>query len=103
MKPFCISVSAEKDLKQIWRYTAQHYGRLQADLYTNVLLLGCQKIAQQPLVFRSLRLANQDFRVYRYKNHYILYLVADDKVVIVAFFHERMDIMVRLRARLENS
>jgi toxin ParE1/3/4 len=100
VKPFCSSVAAEKDLKQIWRYTAQHYGTAQADSYTDALQSGCQKITKNPTGYRAIRLANHDIRIYRCEHHYILYLVTDPGVVIIAFFHERMNLLVRLQARL---
>jgi plasmid stabilization system protein ParE len=65
-----ITLQAADDLKGIWRYTADNHGESQADSYVNTLKAGCEKIADTPTI------------------------------LILAFLHERMDFVTRLKERL---
>ena len=100
MTGYKIVEQAAGDLKQIWHYTATHHGEVQADKYVNALKFGCEKIAQKPTTWRILRLAGIDLRVYHCEHHYIIYLIDGTEVVILAFLHERMNQVARLKARL---
>jgi toxin ParE1/3/4 len=95
-----ITLQAADDLKGIWRYTADNHGESQADSYVNTLKAGCEKIADTPTIRQVLRVAGREVRVYRCEHHYIVYLVSDAEVIILAFLHERMDFVTRLKERL---
>jgi toxin ParE1/3/4 len=98
-----IAESAANDLKEIWHYTADRYGEAQANQYLAALKAGCEKIAEAPDRWRTLTLAGFEVRFYRCEHHYIVYAttgIKGAKVAILAFLHERMDLMARLEDRL---
>lgn len=98
-----ITKPAADDLKAIWRYTFDRHGEDQADKYLTALKAGCRKIADNPEGWRSLTLAGHDVRLYHCEHHYIVYTttgIRGAKVAILAFLHERMNIMARLQDRL---
>jgi toxin ParE1/3/4 len=95
-----ITEQAAEDLKKIWIYTATNHGHSQANHYTDVLKAGCAKIAANPTMWRVLQVANEAVRFYRCEHHYIVYLFDEVKVIIIAFLHERMDFIARLKTRL---
>lgn len=99
---YAITEPAANDLKEIWRYTADRHGEAQADRYLSTLKAGCGKIAAAPERWRSVTLAGYEVRFYRCEHHYIAYATTGIKgaqVAILAFLHERMDIMTRLQDR----
>jgi hypothetical protein len=49
---------------------------------------------------RVLKLAGSEVRIYECEHHFIVYLADDTAVIIIAFLHERMDFVARLKARL---
>jgi toxin ParE1/3/4 len=95
-----ITKQAAEDLKKIWIYTATNHGDSQANNYTAALKAGCEKIAGNPSMWRVFQIADRDVRFYRCEHHYIIYLVDEVEVVIIAFLHERMDFIARLETRL---
>lgn len=98
-----ITDSAAADLKEIWHYTVERHGEEQADKYLAALEAGCVMIADKPDRWNSLTLAGCEVRFYRCEHHYIAYTttgIKGAKVAILAFLHERMDVMARLKDRL---
>lgn len=100
MTGYRITEQAATDLKDIWCYTANNHGESQADWYVDALKTGCTKIAENPSIWKVLKLAGHDVRVYHCEHHYIVYLTDDVGIVIIAFLHERMNFLARLKARL---
>lgn len=100
MTDYRITKSAAADLKEIWHYTASNHSEAQADRYVATLRNGCEKIAQNPTIWKVLQLGGYEIRAYVCEHHYIIYLVDDVEVVIIAFLHKRMDFVSRLQARL---
>jgi toxin ParE1/3/4 len=95
-----ISKQAARDLKEIWHYTANNHSESQADRYVALLKAGCTKITENPTMRRVLKLAGSEVRLYECEHHFIVYLTDDTRVIILAFLHERMDFVARLKARL---
>jgi len=96
-----ISLQAARDLKEIWRYTVSNHGEAQATWYVEALKTGCALIAENPTIWQVLKLSGHNVRVYHCEHHYIVYLADDTGVVIIAFLHERMNFLTRLKARLK--
>jgi toxin ParE1/3/4 len=95
-----ITKQAARDLKEIWHYTASNHSELQADRYVAMLKAGCTKITENPTMRRILKLAGSEVRIYECEHHFIVYLADDAAVIVIAFLHERMDCVARLKARL---
>jgi toxin ParE1/3/4 len=95
-----LTKNAAQDLKNIWRYTYNTHGVSQADKYASTLKTACIAITETPHTWRSLNIAGKTLRVYHCEHHYIFYTMEKDAVMIIAFLHERMDFIARLKMRL---
>ena len=101
MPGYELTLLAEEDLKSIAHYTVKTWGLKQAKRYETLLADRFQKIAQgriTPKVFLSHR---PDLLLTHCEHHYIFYSTRENKPpLILAVFHERMDLMKRLKNRL---
>jgi plasmid stabilization system protein ParE len=102
MAEYKLTPDAENDLREIARYTTRTWGAAQTRNYKAALLRGFTGIAKetvrsgQPLPHRP------DVRSCRCEHHYVFSIhKEDEKPVIVAVLHENMDLIERLRKRLE--
>jgi toxin ParE1/3/4 len=94
--------AAEADLRGIIRYSREAWGDAQARRYIGELERGIARLAAGEGAFRDMSALYATLRMGRCKHHYVFCLPrADDPALIVAIFHERMDLMVRLAARLK--
>lgn len=93
---------AIKDLSDIARYTAEKWGRDQAFRYAE-LLDGCFKdIADGQELSKSVLPKYPNVRICRCEHHYIFFMRSQTRVkpVILAVFHERMNLLERLKERI---
>ena len=101
MVPYELTLDAERDLREIARYTLWQWGARQQRRYASLLEAGFRAIAQQRIVPRPFSLAYPDVFVSHCAHHYIFYLHPEgQKPRIVAVFHENMDLLARLAERL---
>ncbi len=100
MTGYSITEQAADDLKKIWHYTASNHGEAQADRYVDALKAGCVKVTENPTLWRVLKLTSNDVRIHHCEHHYIVCLASDTEAIIIAFLHEKMDFVARLKARL---
>lgn len=98
MTGYRIEKQAAQDLKEIWRTTTSNFSEKQADKYVAALKTGCRRIADYPAIGKLLKLTYKDIRLYHCEHHYIVYLTNDVEVVVIAFLHEKMDFVDRLKA-----
>ncbi|MBO5195027.1 MAG: type II toxin-antitoxin system RelE/ParE family toxin [Bacteroidales bacterium] len=87
------------DLDDIWNYTVDEWSETQADLYYNMLIESCRKIACSRGTIGKIY---DDILpgLYGYKSgrHIIFYKnTSGNDILIVRILHERMDIRSRLR------
>jgi toxin ParE1/3/4 len=85
---------ADLDLLNIYTYTHNNWGELQATKYTDFLREALHKIATKPdrigTVDRSyLRLG---YRSYHQQRHLIFYRVEGNYVEVIRFLHDSMDV-----------
>ncbi|WP_416463795.1 type II toxin-antitoxin system RelE/ParE family toxin [Sphingomonas sp. VDB2] len=98
---YILSSAAETDLRTIIRYTRAEWGDVQARIYLKKLTRGLERVATGQGAFRNMSALYPNLRVIRCEHHYIFCLPRDAApALIVAIFHERMDLMVRLADRL---
>ena len=96
-----ITKKADADLQEIIRYTIEQWGIEQARHYINLLHDCCEALANGEGSSKHLMDIDQDLYVTRCEHHYILCVKrANKRPRIVAFFHERMDIIARIKNRL---
>jgi len=102
MAVYELTQAAEADLQAIARYTVETWGAEQTRRYgelveNHFLDIGCQKVLTR--VFLKHR---PELRVSRVEHHFVFHLVREKQCpLILAVLHENMDLMSRLRNRLE--
>jgi toxin ParE1/3/4 len=92
-----LTLAAEQDLVDIWRYTRAKWGPDQANRYFDELISACDEIGAGTAFVKTIEGLPNDIRVHRRQRHYIFFL-ADEPPIILAFLHERMDFVTRLKA-----
>ena len=101
MVPYELTPDAERDLREIARYTLRQWGARQQRRYASLLEAGFRALAQRRIVPRPFSPAYTDVLVSHCEHHYIFYLHPEgQKPHIVAVFHENMDLLARLAERL---
>ena len=98
---YVLTSDAEADVRDIARYTLREWGEAQARKYAAALNRGIERVVAGERGFKDLGDLHQGLRMIRCEHHYIFCLPRDGSpALIVAIFHERMDLMVRLAGRL---
>jgi plasmid stabilization system protein ParE len=100
-KYYVVSKGGGADLIDIARYTTKKWGAAQCRAYISQLEQGAEAIAKGEGTFKEVGGLYPELRVALCGKHYIFCLPRlGDLPLIVAIFHERMDIMARLKNRL---
>lgn len=82
---------ARDDLKQIWRYSFDQWGELQADSYLEKLHKGLQRLRSHPEIGVSREQIRPGYRALQIGQHQFYYRVGEETIEIVRVLHERMD------------
>ncbi len=91
------TIQVEQDLIDIWRYTDEKWGEAQADKYLFKLEACFKKISRGEVVLKNL---TEKIQYIRCEHHYI-FLLATKKPIVIAVLHEKMDMLMRLKKRLD--
>lgn len=101
MIDFVLSDAAEADLREIIRYTRKQWGDTQVRRYIAGLEQGMARLASGQGTFKDMGVLYPALRMVRCEHHYVFCLPRENTpALVVAIFHERMDLMARLAARL---
>lgn len=99
---YVLAPGAEADLRDIIRYTSKHWGDAQTRRYVAKLTRAIERIAAGQGPFKDMTALYPALRMNRCEHHYIFCLPRDDApALVVAIFHERMDLIARLAGRLD--
>ncbi|KPX79155.1 type II toxin-antitoxin system RelE/ParE family toxin [Pseudomonas meliae] len=102
MTGYVLATAAESDLSSIVRYTRKQWGDAQVRRYIATLEQGIASLAAGRGVFKDMSALFPALRMGRYEHHYVFCLPREGApALIVAIFHERMDLMKRLANRLK--
>lgn len=102
MPGFELARSAESDIRSIALYTLNKWGANQAARYAANLDAHFEAIGNGKARSRIFLTHRPELRVSRVEHHYAFHLVRKKKCpLILAVFHENMDLMTRLRERLK--
>lgn len=71
---------ANADIKNIYKYTVEKYGALQAELYLGGLDYTFDLLTDQPRMGKTI---GQNRHRYRYKEHYVFYQLNTDVITIL--------------------
>ena len=98
---YVLTAAAEADLRDVIRYTRREWSDAQTRSYVAKLKQGMERIAAGQGASKDMAAVFPALRMVRCEHHYIFCLPRDDApALIVAIFHERMDLMARLAGRL---
>ena len=84
------------DLEDIFVYTIETFGELQAERYRASLERGCQRIADDPRLGRSIAGASRSFFYHPCESHVLFYMKQADGILIVRVLHATMDFVRHL-------
>jgi toxin ParE1/3/4 len=90
MRPI-LSPLAQKDLRSIWLYSAENWGRKQADRYAGSIRQDIARIAARPEIGNSDNVLRQGYAWRLTGSHIIFYRIIDGGVDIVRILHQSMD------------
>ncbi|MDH5609844.1 MAG: type II toxin-antitoxin system RelE/ParE family toxin [Cyclobacteriaceae bacterium] len=91
------SQEAMLDWQEIVEYTFDQYGVEQTLNYTNKLLGCIESMAKGSGYFKEIEVKGRTVRVKHCQKHYIFgWVRADKPLLVIALFHEHMDLMSRL-------
>jgi plasmid stabilization system protein ParE len=98
---YVLTAAAEADVREIIRYTRKQWGDAQVRSYVTKLERGIERLVAGRGAFKDMAALYPALRMARCE-HPIFCLPRDDAPsLVVAIFHERMDLMVRLAERLK--
>ncbi|EAM8425556.1 type II toxin-antitoxin system RelE/ParE family toxin [Salmonella enterica] len=101
MTTYILTAEAEADLRGIIRYTRKRWGTAQARRYIARLEHGIACLAAGRDPFRDMSELYPELRMTHCEHHYVFCLPrASAPALVVAIFHERMDLMSRLATRI---
>ncbi|MCL1961722.1 MAG: type II toxin-antitoxin system RelE/ParE family toxin [Desulfovibrionaceae bacterium] len=101
MMRYILSGAAVADLRGIARTTRKQWGSAQARHYRDRLEQGMARLAARQGPFKDMSALYPTMGMAHCEHHYIFGLLRENApALIVAVFHERMDLMARLAERL---
>lgn len=84
------------DLEDIFFYTIETFGELQASRYKSLLETGCERLSSDPRLGRALIGRTQTFYHYPCERHVIFYTMQNDGILVVRVLHAAMDFVRHL-------
>ncbi len=102
MPVYELTEAADADVQAIAQYTVTTWGIEQARRYEAILERHFQAIGREKARTRGFLKNRPELRVSRIERHYVFHLVRKKECpLILAVLHENMDLMNRLRNRLD--
>ena len=103
MNGYVLTDEAEADLRSIIRYTRKQWGEAQVRRYIAKLQAGIANLAASKGAFKDMSAIYPALRMSHCEHHYLFCLPREGApALIIAIFHERMDLMTRLAGRLDD-
>lgn len=101
MLPYEKTADVDQDIENIVTYTANQWGHDQVRKYITGLEKKLRDMATDKTSYRIRNDLGEGIITARYERHYIFALKREGHpLLILAIFHERMDLMRRLKSRL---
>ena len=95
------TVAVDEDWREIAAYTLKRYGEDQLRKYTKDLTKCFEDMAKGKGHFKEIKVQKHKVRVKHCQKHYVFGLIRNNKpMLIIAIYHERMDLIKRLKKRL---
>ena len=102
MHTYELTKDADADLAGIARYTINEWGETQGSLYIEKLHQCFQKLAINKVRSKIFSQRFPHMFVSSCEHHYVFYLHhEEEKTIIIAVLHKRMDLLTHLKKRLQ--
>lgn len=95
---YWLTPAAQRDLEDIWLYTAQTWSMAQADRYTDIIEDTFDRLLFMPEMARERREFDPPVRIHPSAEHLIIYRVEEDQLVILRVLGAGQDWHAILRA-----
>ena len=91
-----LSETAIEDLNEIYAYSLENWGEDRAVKYIQAFYLVFQKLVRSPagVPFRNRR--SSPFRLVPMEEHFVLYDLVEERVVILTLFHQSQNVEKRV-------
>jgi toxin ParE1/3/4 len=83
---------AQRDLEEIWEYSAAKWGVDQAEAYIRQIQRTLHLLADEPRLGRSCDNIRPGYRKYPSGSHLVFYRILDHGIDVVRILHQRMDV-----------
>lgn len=101
-RAYVLSGGAAADLREIVRYTVENWGEDQCRSYVAALEQTAEALAKGHCVFKDMQALLPGLRVAKSGKHYIFCVPQPGRpALVLAILHERMDLVARLKGRLD--
>jgi toxin ParE1/3/4 len=87
---------ARFDMREIWAYSAQQWGRRRANRYIRDLTVAIENLAKDPYLGVNADEVRLDYRKHVFGSHLIYYSLSATGVIVVRVLHQQMDALSRL-------
>ncbi len=91
VKKYRTSGKADKDIKEIYKYTVREFGFLQGDKYLAGLYACFAMLDIQPDAGHIAAAISRDYRRFEYESHVVFYKKRKSDIWIIRVLHEKMD------------
>lgn len=91
MTQYRLTPAAQRDLSDIWDYTAEHWGRTQAEVYIGEIRNAIDRIADDPRRGRTCEEVRVGYRRSSIGSHLLFFKEASGGIDIIRILHQRMD------------
>lgn len=102
MPSYELSAIAEKDLYDVVEYTSKNHGKKKVRQYTKALSKCMESMSMGEGFYKEIQNPSSLIRFKHCQHHYIFGLMRkNDSMLIIAILHERMEVMEKLKTRLQ--
>ncbi|TIH13389.1 type II toxin-antitoxin system RelE/ParE family toxin [Marinifilum sp. JC120] len=91
-----LSRSARQDLKEIWLYSATHWGEDKADSYMLEMDVKIKSLAASPGLGKKRFEIKQGYFSAQINRHLVFYFLTKNHLNILRILHEKMDVKLHL-------
>jgi toxin ParE1/3/4 len=91
MTRYVLKPRAQRDLDEIWEYSAATWGLDQAEVYIRQIQRSLENLADDPRLGRTCDDIRVGYRKHRTGSHFIFYRIGDGVIDVVRILHQQMD------------
>lgn len=91
VKKYRTSGKADRDIKEIYKYTVREFGFPQGGRYLAALYECFEMLGAQPDAGHATASISKDYRRFEYESHVIFYKKRRADILIIRVLHEKMD------------